>query len=105
MTTKDAAKVMTITLRGMSYRLAVGNVPIAERLAVRKATGLPFEAFLTEGNIGSDSVAVLWWLARRAEGEVALGFTQAMAEWPDDLEPDDLTVVMEDAAGGDDPEA
>jgi hypothetical protein len=97
-------QVMTITLRGIDYRLAVGNVPIAERMIVRKATGFPFEAFLTEGQIGSDSVAVLWWLARRAEGEIGLTWTQAMAEWPTDITADDLEVTMEDATG-EDPEA
>ncbi|CAB5217883.1 hypothetical protein UFOVP209_27 [uncultured Caudovirales phage] len=99
-----AQQVMTITLRGIDYRLAIGNVPIAEKMIVRKATGLPFEAFLTEGQIGSDSVAVLWWLARRADGEIGLTWTQAANEWPSDLTADDLEVTMEDASG-DDPEA
>lgn len=103
----DAAqKVMTITLRGESKRLAIGNVPISERLVVRKATGLPFEAFLGDDKIGLDSIMVLWWLARRGEGETFLTLEQASADFPADLESDDLNVEIDEPdPKADDPEA
>jgi len=102
----DAAqKVMTITIRGESKRLAIGNVAIQEKLIVRKATGLPFEAFLSEDRIGSDSLMVMWWLARRGEGETQLTFDAACADWPADIETDDIEVTVDDPNGDDvDPE-
>lgn len=99
-----ATPVMTITVRGVDYRIAPGNIPMQEKLIVRKATGLPLESFSLEGQVGEDTIAVFWWLARRAEGEVGLTFTQAMNEWPTDLTADDLSVSVDDPSG-EDPEA
>jgi hypothetical protein len=97
-----------ITIRVKEYAavtLAPGNVPLGEKMIVRKATGLPFEAFFADGNtIGEDSVAVLWWLARRAGGEPMLTWTQVEKEWPDNLTVDDIDVEMSDAEGDPDPE-
>jgi hypothetical protein len=97
---------MTITIRGESKRLAINNVPLSERLVVRKATGLPFESFVGEDRIGLDSIMVLWWLARRGEGEVMLTLTAAEADFPTDLEADDLDVSIDEPdPEADDPEA
>lgn len=100
----DAAKrTMTITLEGQPPVVVTpGNVPFGERLAVRKATGIPYEAFLGgEDKIGLDSVQVLWWLGRRASGEPGLTFDAALAEWPDLTTEDSLTVQIDEP--GDDP--
>jgi hypothetical protein len=68
-----------------------GTPTIKEKMAVRFATGLPYEAFVAdERSLGEDSFAVLWWLARRQNGEPQLSFDQAASEWPNDLTPDDV---------------
>ena len=91
-----AATVMTITIRGHSWQIAPGNLPFAERGAVRKATGgLPIESYW-DGNlsVGIDSIQVLWWLARRASGEPGLGLDAALDDWPSDLTEDDIGVEI-----------
>jgi hypothetical protein len=87
--------------------LAPNNIPLSEKLIVRKATGLPFEAFLgDEDRIGADSVAVMWWLARRANGEPMLTWKQAEQDWPDELKAEDIDVEVDDPEeGASDPEA
>jgi hypothetical protein len=85
-----------------THTLAIGIVPINEQIECRKATGLPYTAFWSSmDTIAMDSVMVLWWLARRANGEAGLLFAQAVSEWPVDLRGDELDVQV-DAA---DPEA
>lgn len=84
----EAAKAMLVfTYAGEELSLAWQNLPMGERLACRKATGLAFERFtqqLTDNEasvIGEDSLCVMWWLARRAHGEAQLLFGVAVTEW------------------------
>lgn len=85
--------------------IAPGLIPLGEKLIVRKALGLPFEAFAgDDDHIGEDSIAVMWWLARRANGEPMLTWTQVEADWPSGLTPDDIDVDVSDGEG-EDPEA
>jgi hypothetical protein len=95
---------MNLTIKGDTKRLAIGNIPLSERLIVRKATDLPFESFVAENRFGIDTLVVLWWLARRGEGEAMLTLTQCEADFPTDLGADDITVTL-DEPDGDDPEA
>jgi len=108
--------VMTITLRrpifmgdrqvAESHTIAPGNVPMRERIICRKATGLPLAAFWSEDRIDVDSLMVLWWLARRLNGEATLTFDQAAEQWPGDLAADEIDVAMgEPDPEADDPEA
>ncbi len=118
-------KILTITTRrelttakgraiAAENTLAINNLPMRERLICRKATGLPFASFWSEDRIDIDSVVVLWWLARRAQGEVNLTFDGAVKEWPDDMVPvneetgeGDFDLEFDDNdedEGGDDPE-
>ena len=108
-----AQQILRITLRGESHTLALNNIPLKERLIVRKATGLPLEAFVGEvedegaNKLGLDTLIVLWWLARRANGEWQLTFTRAGEEWPADLDVEgdlDVTLVEPDDEASD-PEA
>lgn len=97
--------VMTITLRGESHRLNLGAITFGERAAVRKATGLPLEAFLPtddlEANVfGLDSLQVLWWLARRGDDPL-LTFRRVLDEWPADLGPDDIDLTLDTPEEGD----
>lgn len=113
-------KIITITIRREiqvgkgdraralpeSHTLAVNLLTMLDKLAVRKATGLPWEAFWGNETIGEDSLLVLWWLARRKNGEAVLSFQEASAQWPADLSADDFDLhigpVEDDAT---DPEA
>jgi hypothetical protein len=102
---EEAQKVLTITLRGEAFQLAIGSLPIREKLAVRAQTGMPIEAFVgKEDRIGEDSIVVLWWLARRAAGEPTLSFETASGDWPSDLGIEDVSFSV-DSPNGDDPEA
>jgi hypothetical protein len=58
-------------------------IPVAERIEVRKQVGVPLDKFLPNegGELGLDSAAVLWWLARRASGEPGLRFSTCSAEF------------------------
>lgn len=70
-----------MTIRDRTLELPV-DVTMQERFAVRAATGVAFENFVEgEAQIGEDSFAVMWWLARRYNGESNLPFKQALSEW------------------------
>lgn len=78
------------------------DLTIQERFVVRAATGLPFEAFLPaqQGReLGEDSLFIIWWVARRQNGEANLAFAQAEREWPKDLTEDDLDFTIVDLDG------
>lgn len=112
-----AQTVMTITIKrpifhdgrpvAETHTIAPGNLPMRERLICRKATGLPLSAFWAEDRIDLDSLVVLWWLARRLNGEATLTFDQAAADWPNDLDPETDLDISIDTPGEDtdDPEA
>lgn len=108
--------VMTITIKRPIYHdqrlvadthtIAPGNLPMRERVICRKATGLPLAAFWAEDRIDVDSLMVLWWLARRMNGESTLTFDQAADQWPTDLDGDEIDVTTNDPdPEADDPEA
>lgn len=62
----------------------VPQLELREKFVVRSATGLPFEAFMPaeqEREFGEDSLFVIWWLARRQNGEPGLSFAMAEKEW------------------------
>lgn len=113
----QAQKVMTITVKrpihhegrqvDETHTVAPGNLPMRERIICRKATGLPLSAFWAEDRIDVDSLVVLWWLARRMNGEATLTFDAAADEWPTDLDVEnELEITVDDPdAEADDPEA
>lgn len=89
------------------YRIAPFNVPIGEKLAVQRDTGVAWEEVirpLLEGHVSQASVAVIAWLARRASGEPRLDWRTFSAEWDDESVGDEITLSIE-AGDGDDPEA
>lgn len=107
--TEAAKSMLNIVYAGEPLSLAWQNVPMGERLACRKATGMPLEALTNQlsaegvNMIGEDSLFVLWWLMRRAHGEPTLAYDAAVAEW-DVAKVTDLTIDIPDPKG-EDPEA
>lgn len=89
-----------IRVRDQTFELTT-NVTLKEKIAVRLATGLPFEAFYAgENRVGEDSVCVLWWLARRQNGQPGLPWAQHEAEWPSPLVEGDIDLeVLDDDDG------
>lgn len=109
---REAQKVLTITIRREvvtakgrvvpeTHTLAPALLPSRERMICRKATGLPWSAFWEENAIDEDSLRVLWWLARRMNGEVTLTWERADAEFPRDLTADEVDVDLDDGDDGD----
>lgn len=84
------------------YRLSFGGTTLEmpasmtfhERAAVREATGLTLNDYLRKPD--EDSFQVLWWLARRYNGEPRLRLTAVTDSWPEDLSPDDVGLEMLD---------
>ena len=100
-----ATKRFRISVKGRTLELPA-VLTLHEKMTVRLATGIPFDQFLvSETRIGEDTVAVLWWLARRANGEPNLAWSTFAGEW-EQISPDDLDVdlVDDDDPEGDDPE-
>ena len=95
--TEAAQRVLRITVCGETRTLAPDNLPFSEQVAVRKACGgLPFSAFWGDGpTVGVDSLQVMWWLARRANGEPSLQLATVLEEWPETLNPDDFAVELD----------
>lgn len=83
-----------------THRIAVNNVSLDHRMAVRKATGLPLTAFIGgENAIDVDSIAVLVWVSRRINGTPSLSWKQFERSWPDTLTEDDIEVWAENTRG------
>jgi hypothetical protein len=92
---KSAKVIHRLRIGDETRTIALGNLPLKERLIVRKATGLPFEAFFGEDeqSFGIDTLMVLWWLAGRAAGDPFLTLQQVQDEWPESLGEDDFDFV------------
>lgn len=101
---------------GSFFRLRMGGttlemptaIPFKEKFAVRAATGLPLGQFWGgQFKIDEDSFMILWWLARRHNGERTLSLEALMSTWPEDLSEDDVgfDVIEDDGEPTDDPES
>lgn len=105
---KNAKVVHRLRIGDETRTIALANVPLKERLIVRKATGLPLEAFLTGDTFGIDSLQIVWWLAGRAAGNPLLTLAQVEEAWPAELGEDDIEffeVTPDDHVDGDDPQS
>ena len=99
---ENASLVVHVRVRDEWYTVAHGALPMRERLLVRKETGLPIEHFFSaQDHIGEDSLCILVWIARRANGERTLTLDEAIESWPTDLDVDDLEMKVDEP----DPEA
>lgn len=101
----NAKVVHKLRIGDETRTIALMNVPIKERLLVRKVTGFPLESFVG-GEFGIDSLMVIWWLAGRAAGDPFLTLERVQEDWPEDFGTDsfELIEVTPDAEDGDDPQ-
>ena len=102
-----AEQILILRVGEQEWRLAWRNVPMGERMLVRKWTGLPYSTFTSgQETIDQDSLALLWCLARRAEGEKTLIFSDdVVAEWEALLVTGELDISVEEPdETADDPE-
>lgn len=104
---KEAARRLRIRIRDEELTFSP-QITIQEKFAVRRATGMPWDAFtgLLETSFGEDTLVVFWWLAKRQNGEPNLPMLKVQQDWPDDLTSEDLDVdwVDDEPGGDDDPE-
>ena len=103
----SSARTITLHVRGAEFTLAPDNVSIAEKSIIRKAIGCSYEVMLSPENKGEEQLVMLWWIARRGDGEVGLTWARALEEWPSDLTPEEFAdmVTEGDATEDDSPEA
>jgi len=96
--------IMVITVDDIPYRLAANNISLGEKEVVLQQTKRSFESWMSEDAQGELSLAVLWWLARRSDGERRLSWTDVKSQWPSDM-ADRVTVeAVEDDGESDSPE-
>lgn len=90
-----------------SVSVAVGNLDFRTRQVVRKATGgFPIETYFgDESKLGEDSLQILLWLGRRANGEPMLTLNKTLETWPVDFSQDDFELVLVTPDEDDSPEA
>lgn len=104
-----AQHLLKVTVAGETKSFHINNLPFGELAAIRKASGgLPLSAFWggPDTVIDTDSLKVLWWLARRANGEPRLPMSAVDAEWDAVVDSGDFDVAYDDGAPeDDDPEA
>lgn len=106
---QQAARVLRVTVDGVTVQLCPDNLPLEHRVAVRKACGgLPLSAFWSDGlAVDVDSLMILFWLGRRVSGEPGLSLSTVEKEWPQTLSPElfEIVLVEPDETDDDDPES
>ena len=72
-----------ITVRGGEpLTVSMDDFGPRDSLEVRKATGLALAQLFERGTFDMDTTAVLWWIARRRNGEDNLTFDDVLTEFP-----------------------
>lgn len=77
---------LRITIDGDTRDLYLADLGPADDLRARKECGLPVTQFVSEERFGLDSLAVLWWTARRKTGEPKLKFSEVVKRFPNQVE-------------------
>lgn len=89
-----ARAVYEMKVRGeLIGRIAIGNVPVTEKMAARVQTGWSWPLILGRDGNGMDvtNLTIIAWLARRASGEPDLMWETFMASWDDTVVADEIT--------------
>lgn len=80
---KEAERsAMVIRCRGNEYVLHVDDLGPQDDLLSRKQTGLPVTPFFEDEKFGSDSLLIMYWMARRKSGEDRLRYQDVINEFP-----------------------
>lgn len=90
---KKQRTAITITIEGDTRTLYLGDLGPQDDLIARKQTGFPVSPFVDDERFGADSLAVLWWMARRKNGERRLRFDEVAKDFPGIVE---LGAMLED---------
>jgi len=96
--------VMVITVDEIEYRLAANNISLGEKEVVLQQTKRSFESWMSEEAQGELSLAVLWWLARRSEGERRLSWSDVKSQWPTNITDRVSVDAVDDDGESDSPE-
>jgi hypothetical protein len=81
-TINEASRRFRITLGGETRELSLTDLGPGDDLVARQQTGIPVQPFFEEDRFGPDSLLILWWMARRKNGEKRLKFSEVLAEFP-----------------------
>lgn len=79
---KAKRRALVITIGDESHTLHMADLGPEDDLAARRQTGMPISSFIGEDLFGTDSVLVLWWMARRKSGERRLAFSKVLESFP-----------------------
>lgn len=74
---------LDLTFAGKTLRLYPASVTIADDIAARTQVGVAVSAYVDRHQFGLDSFALLWWTARRKNGEPDLPFSAVAEQMPD----------------------
>jgi hypothetical protein len=88
--------VFRITIDGETHSLDMSRLGPGDDVLIARDTGLSL-AWLTdpEAEFGIGRLAVLWWLARRKNGEPKLSWTKAQGDFPAMADLDEESVLLE----------
>jgi hypothetical protein len=95
----EAVKLLKMVYDGIELPLAWQNLSMKDKRDCKVQTGATLERWLDD--IGDVTFVVLWWLARRVNGEPHLSYLVCENEF----DGTKLGLVDFEAEGGDDPEA
>ena len=80
---KPQRRILKITIGDRTLILEPDKLGPGDDLITRQATGFALLPFVqSEVVFGADSLLILWWTARRKNGEPMLSFAQVLAEYP-----------------------
>lgn len=71
-----------VTVGDRAYTLHISDLGPHDDLVSRRETGLPVTPFFAEERFGMDSLLIMFWMARRKNGEDRLRFEQVVEEFP-----------------------
>lgn len=73
---------MRVTMGGRTLSLFLNDLGPQDDLVSRKETGFPVTPFFAEDRFGMDSLMIVYWMARRKNGEPTLKFQAVLDEFP-----------------------
>lgn len=75
-------KILRLTVGDKTVVLDFDQLGPADDLLARQQAGFPVSTFVGMAAFSGDSLLVLWWLARRKNGERRLAFGNVLKDFP-----------------------